>query len=142
MGKSEFNKLAGQYVVTKNAVNQEVNRQLETMVAEATDGDDMDKISLKLKAMLKGYREVRTDLATDAEAIEDISAKINSELRHKLDLSFLYMMQKEGVDNHNSIDEAEVLAQQIIDKFPPSLAKELQSDNKVVWALKLALQHL
>lgn len=43
---------------------------------------------------------------------------------------------------HNSIDEAEALAQQIIDKFPPSLAKELQSDDKVVWALKLALQHL
>lgn len=102
----------------------------------------MDKISLKLKAMLKGYREVRTDLTTDAEAVEDISAKINSELSHKLNLSFLYMMQKEGVDMHNSIDEAEALAQQIIDKFPPSLAKELQSDNKVVWALKLALQHL
>lgn len=142
MGKSEFNKLAEQYIVTKNAVNQEVNRQLEVMVSEATDGDDMDKISLKLKAMLKGYREVRTDLTTDAEAIEDISAKINSELSHKLNLSFLYMMQKEGVDKHNSIDEAEALAQQIIDKFPPSLAKELQSDDKVVWALKLALQHL
>lgn len=142
MGKSEFNKLAEQYIVTRNAVNQEVNRQLETMVAKATDGDDMDKISLKLKAMLKGYREVRTDLATDAEAIEDISVKINSELSHKLNLSFLYMVQKEGVDNHNSINEAEVLAQQIIDKFPPSLAKEMQSDNKVVWALKLALQHL
>lgn len=52
------------------------------------------------------------------------------------------MMQKEDVDMHNFIEEAEVLAQQVIDKFPPSLAKELQSDNKVVWALKLALQHL
>lgn len=112
------------------------------MVAEATGGDDMDKIALKLKAMLKGYREVRTDLTTDAEAIEDISTKIDTELSHKLNLSFLYMMQKEGVDMHNSIDEAEALAQQIIDKFPPSLTKELQSDNKVVWALKLALQHL
>lgn len=142
MGKSEFNKLAEQYIVTKNAVNQEVSRQLEVMVAEATGGDDMDKIALKLKAMLKGYREVRTDLTTDAEAIEDISTKIDTELSHKLNLSFLYMMQKEGVDMHNSIDEAEALAQQIIDKFPPSLAKELQSDNKVVWALKLALQHL
>lgn len=125
MSKSAFNKLAEQYIVAKNAVNQEVRKQLEVMVAEATEGDDMDEIALKLKAMLKGYREVRTDLTTDAEAIEDISAKINSELRHKLNLSFLYMMQKEGVDNHNSIDEAEVLAQQIIDKFPPSLAKEL-----------------
>ena len=33
MGKSAFNKLA-----------------------ETTDGDDMDEIALKLKAMLKGYR--------------------------------------------------------------------------------------
>lgn len=112
------------------------------MVTEATDGDDMDKIALKLKAMLKGYREVRTDLATDAEAIEDISAKIDSELSHKLNISFLYMMQKGGVERHDSIAEAEMLAQQIIDKFPPSLAKELQSDDKVVWALRLALQHL
>lgn len=111
------------------------------MVAEATDGDDMDKISLKLKAMLKGYREVRTDLTTDAEAVEDISAKINSELSHKLNLSFLYMMQKEGVDIHNSIDEAEVLAQQVIDMFPPSLAKEYRDNNKIMWALKLALHN-
>lgn len=88
------------------------------MVAEATDGDDMDEIALKLKAMLKGYREVRTDLTTNAEAIEDISAKIDSELSHKLNLSFLYMMQKDGVAMHNSIDKAEVLAQQVIDKFP------------------------
>ena len=120
--------------MTKNAVNQEVNRQLEAMVAEATDGDDMDKISLKLKAMLKGYREVRTDLTTDDEAVEDISAKINSELSHKLNLSFLYMM-------HNSIDEAEALAQQVIDMFPPSLAKEYQDNNKIMWALKLALHN-
>lgn len=142
MGKSAFNKLAEQYIVTKNAVNKEVSRQLEVIVAETTDGDDMDEIALKLKAMLKGYREIRTDLTTDAEAIEDISAKIDSELSHKLNFSFLYMMQKEGVDMHNFIEEPEVLAQQVIDKFPPSLAKELQSDNKVVWALKLALQHL
>lgn len=45
MGKSAFNKLAEQYIVTKNAVNKEVGRQLE----------------------LKGYREIRTDLTTDAE---------------------------------------------------------------------------
>lgn len=64
-------------------------------------------------------REIRTDLTTDAEAIEDISAKIDSELSHKLNFSFLYMMQKEGVDMHNFIEEAEVLAQQVIDKFPP-----------------------
>lgn len=102
----------------------------------------MDEIALKLKAMLKGYREIRTDLTTDAEAIEDISAKIDSELSHKLNFSFLYMMQKEDVDMHNFIEEAEVLAQQVIDKFPPSLAKELQCDDKAVWALKLALQHL
>lgn len=142
MGKSAFNKLAEQYIVTKNAVNKEVSRQLEVIVAEITDGDDMDEIALKLKAMLKGYREIHTDLTTDAEAIEDISAKIDSELSHKLNFSFLYMMQKEGVDMHNFIEEAEVLAQQVIDKFPPSLAKELQCDDKVVWALKLALQHL
>lgn len=141
MSKSAFNKLAEQYIVTKNTVNQEVRRQLEAMVAEATDGDDMDKISLKLKAMLKGYREVRTDLTTDAEAVEDISAKINSELSHKLNLSFLYMMQKDGVDMHNSIDEAEALAQQVIDMFPPSLAKEYQDNNKIMWALKLALHN-
>lgn len=142
MGKSEFNKLAEQYIVTKNTVNQEISRQLEVMVAEATDGDDMNKISLKLKAMLKGYREVRTDLTTDAEAIEDISSQIGPELSHKLNLSFLYMMQKDGVDKHDTRTEAEQLAQQVIDKFPPSLAKELQCDDKVVWALKLALQHL
>ena len=94
MGKSAFNKLAEQYIVTKNAVNKEVSRQLE----------------------------IRTDLTTDAEAIEDISAKIDSELSHKLNFSFLYMIQKEGVDMHNFIEEAEVLAQQVIDKFPPSLA--------------------
>lgn len=66
MGKSAFNKLAEQYIVTKNAVNKEVSRQLEVIVAETTDGDDMDEIALKLKAMLKGYREIRTDLTTDA----------------------------------------------------------------------------
>lgn len=54
MGKSAFNKLAEQYIVTKNAVNKEVSRQLEVIVAETTDGDDMDEIALKLKAMLKG----------------------------------------------------------------------------------------
>lgn len=91
--------------------------------------------------MLKGYREVRTDLTTDAEAVEDISAKINSELCHKLNLSFLYLMQKEGVDKHNSIDEAEALAQQVIDMFPPSLAKEYRDNNKIMWALKLALHN-
>lgn len=90
MGKSAFNKLAEQYIVTKNAVNKEVSRQLEVIVAETTDGDDMDEIALKLKAMLKGYREIRTDLTTDAEAIEDISAKIDSELSRKLNFSFLY----------------------------------------------------
>lgn len=72
MGKSAFNKLAEQYIVTKNAVNKEVSRQLEVIVAETTDGDDMDEIALKLKAMLKGYREIRTDLTTDAEAIEEM----------------------------------------------------------------------
>lgn len=112
------------------------------MIAEATNGDDMNKISLKLKAMLKGYREVRPDIATDAEAIEDISAQIDPNLSHKLNLSFLYMMQRDGVDKHDTLIEAEQLAQQVIDKFPPSLAKELQSDDKVVWALRLALQHL
>lgn len=106
MGKSAFNKLAEQYIVTKNAVNKKVSRQLEVIVAETTDGDE---IALKLKAMLKGYREIRTDLTTDAEAIEDISAKIDSELSRKLNFSFLYMMQKEGVDMHNFIEEAEVL---------------------------------
>lgn len=54
--------------------------------------------------------------ATDAEAVEDISAKINSELSHKLNLSFLYM-------------------------FPPSLAKEYRDNNKIMWALKLALHN-
>lgn len=54
--KSTFNKLAEQYIVTKNAVNKEVSRQLEVIVAETTDGDDMDEIALKLKAMLKGVQ--------------------------------------------------------------------------------------
>lgn len=36
MGKSAFNKLAEQYIVTKNAVNKEVSRQLEVIVAETT----------------------------------------------------------------------------------------------------------
>lgn len=56
MGKSAFNKLAEQYIVTKNAVNKKVSRQLEVIVAETTDGDDMDEIALKLKAMLKGVQ--------------------------------------------------------------------------------------
>lgn len=48
MGKSAFNKLAEQYIVTKNAVNKEVSRRLEVIVAETTDGDDMDEISLQM----------------------------------------------------------------------------------------------
>lgn len=42
---------------------------------------------------------------------------------------------------HNFIEEAEVLAQQVIDMFPPSLAKEYQDNNKIMWALRLALHN-
>lgn len=42
---------------------------------------------------------------------------------------------------HNFIEEAEVLAQKVIDMFPPSLAKEYQDNNKIMWALRLALHN-
>lgn len=111
-------------------------------MTEATGSDDMDKIADNLKVLFDEYRKRYSVVATDTEIVKDISSKIDPELNHKLNLSFLYMMQKGGVERHDSIAEAEMLAQQIIGKFPPSLAKELQSDDKVVWALKLALQHL
>lgn len=115
---------------------------LELKVTEATGSDDMDKVADNLKVLFDEYRKRYSVVATDTEIVKDISSKIDPELSHKLNLSFLYMMQKGGVERHDSIAEAEMLAQQIIDKFPPSLSKELQSDDKVVWALKLALQHL
>lgn len=33
------------------------------------------------------------------------------------------------------------LAQKVIDMFPPSLAKEYQDNNKIMWALRLALHN-
>lgn len=115
---------------------------LELKVTEATGSDDMDKVADNLKVLFDEYRKRYSVMATDTEIVEEMSAKLSPDLKHKLNLSFLYMMQKDGVERHDSIAEAEVLAQQVIDKFPPSLAKELQCDDKVAWALKLALQHL
>lgn len=99
---------------------------LELKVAEATDGDDMDRIADNLKVLFDEYRNRYSITATDTVIVEEMSAKLSPDLKHKLNLSFLYMMQKDGVERHDSIAEAEVLAQQVIDKFPPSLAKELQ----------------
>ena len=211
---SAFNELAKQYVTTKNAVDKEAREQLKALVAEATAGDDVDKIAMKIKALIKGYREGREDIKTDTEAVEDISAQVGPDLGHILNLSFMYMMQRdecdlnktivsimssnEGIENkshmilnlvtdvwngHPELDspekviaymqehvdpqhwaalspmltqacnyyakygqeerstlkEEERLAQQVIDMFPPSLAKEYQDSNKIVWALRLAL---
>lgn len=123
--------------------NQRVERVwLELKVTEATNGEDMDKITDKLKALLKEYREKYPDIKTDTEAVAVMSAKLGSDLSHKLNLSFLYMMQKTGVEKHDTMSEAEELAQQIIDKFPPSLVQEYRCEDKVVWALRIALQHL
>lgn len=123
---------------SKNTGNGKVEwAWLELKVAEATGGDDMDKIADNLKVLFNEYRKRYSVTVTDTVIVDEMSAKLSPDLKHKLNLSFLYMMQK-----HDSIAEAEMLAQQIIDKFPPSLAKELQCDDKVIWALKLALQHL
>lgn len=42
-------------------------------------------------------------VATDTEIVKYISSKIDPELSHKLNLSFLYMMQKGGVERHDSL---------------------------------------
>lgn len=211
---SAFNELAKQYATTKNAVDKEAREQLKALVAEATAGDDVDKIAMKIKALIKGYREGREDIKTDTEAVEDISAQVGPDLGHILNLSFMYMMQRdecdlnktivsimssnEGIENkshmilnlvaavwnghpeldspekvmaymqehvdpqhwaalspmltqacnyyakygqeeHSTLKEEERPAQQVIDMFPPSLAKEYQDSNKIVWALRLAL---
>lgn len=62
--------------------------------------------------------------------IEDISAKIDSELSRKLNFSFLYMMQKEGVDMHNFIEEAEVLS-----CAAPNIKASRMIDSKKVQAV-------
>lgn len=136
---SAFNELAKQYTATKNAVDKEVREQLKALVAEATAGDDADKIAMKIKALIKGYREGREDIKTDAEAVEDISAQVGPDLSHLLNLGFMYMMQRDGIDRPDALTEEESLAQQVIGMFPPSLAKEYQDSNKIVWALRLVL---
>lgn len=132
---SAFNELAKQYATTKNAVDREVREQLKALVAEATSGDDVDKIA----ALIKGYREGREDIKTDEEAVEDISAQVGPDLSHKLNLGFMHMVQRDGIDRPDALTEEESLAQQVIGMFPPSLAKEYQDSNKIVWALRLAL---
>lgn len=84
---------------------------LELKVTEATGSDDMDKIADNLKVLFDEYRKRYSVVATDTEIVKDISSKIDPELNHKLNLSFLYMMQKGGVERHDSIAEAEMLAQ-------------------------------
>lgn len=46
-----------------------------------------------------------------------------------------------GIYGYDILKEEESLAQKVIDMFPPSLAKEYQDNNKIMWALRLALHN-
>lgn len=45
------------------------------------------------------------------------------------------------LSGYDILKEEESLAQKVIDMFPPSLAKEYQDNNKIMWALRLALHN-
>lgn len=92
---------------------------VESVLTELLRRDCLDK-SYDCQHLLILYKSLRPEAETADEAAKIILDRLSG---------------------YDILKEEESLAQKVIDMFPPSLAKEYQDNNKIMWALRLALHN-
>ena len=89
--------------------------------------------------LYKSVSEQGTPGTVDKEYVESVLTELLR--RYCFGEIYAEYARSIGIDGYDILKEEESLAQKVIDMFPPSLAKEYQDNNKIMWALRLALHN-
>lgn len=113
---------------------------VESVLTELLRRDCLDK-SYDCQHLLILYKSLRPEAETADEAAKIILDRLSGYDRYCFGEIYAEYARSIGIDGYDILKEEESLAQKVIDMFPPSLAKEYQDNNKIMWALRLALHN-
>lgn len=113
---------------------------VESVLTELLHRDCLDK-SYDCQHLLIQYKSLLPEAETANETAKLILDKLSGYDRYYFGEIYAEYARSVGIEGYDILKEEESLAQQVIDMFPPSLAKEYQDNNKIMWALKLALHN-
>lgn len=113
---------------------------VESVLTELLHRDCLDK-SYDCQHLLIQYKSLHPEAETANEAAKLILDRLSGYDRYYFGEIYAEYVRSVGMEGYDILKEEESLAQQVIGMFPPSLAKEYQDNNKIMWALKLALHN-
>jgi hypothetical protein len=113
---------------------------VESVLTELLQRDCLDK-SYDCQHLLILYKDLHQEVATANEAAKLILDKLSGYDKYCFGEIYAEYAHSIGIAGYDILKEEEGLAQQVIDMFPPSLAKEYRDNNKIMWALRLALHN-
>lgn len=113
---------------------------VEFLLNELVHGRRFDK-SEECRHLLVVYKGLHPEIKTADEAARQILNNLSRYDRYYFGEIYAEYARNAGIEGYDILKEEESLAQQVIDMFPPSLAKEYQDNNKIMWALRLALHN-
>lgn len=113
---------------------------VESVLTELLHRDCLDK-SYDCQRLLILYKSLRPEAETANEAAKLVLNTLSGYDRYYFGEIYAEYARSIGMEGYDILKEEESLAQHVIDMFPPSLAKEYRDNNKIMWALKLALHN-
>lgn len=126
---------------TEHGATNKVDKEyVESVLTELLQRDCLDK-SYDCQHLLILYKDLHPEAETANEAAKLILNKLSGYDRYYFGEIYAEYAHSIGIEGYDILKEEESLAQQVIDMFPPSLAKEYRDSNKIMWALRLALHN-
>lgn len=129
--------LVSKIIEIPDAPAKETSEYADSMLEELLHGDHADK-TYDCQHLLTTYMKLHPKVETADEAAKLILDSLSGYDRYSFGKIYAEYRHSIGVGGYDILKKEEDLAQQVIDMFPPSLAKEYQDNNKIVWALRLA----